>query len=1035
MNPTARREWKHRQQFSEQRSLRNAVIGVLFLLTGQVLALDPDTALEHYSMQAWYSDDGLPHNSISSMAQTKDGYLWFATWNGLAKYNGREFKIFDSKSHQEFSGNAIRAISADAEGRLLIASARSGLLIYQNDQFRKLDQSQGLPSDALMSLQITNSGSVWVGTQGRGIARLADIGGSKFDPILVDNILGKAWVQASLQDADGTLWIGTTRGLYQYRNARLAAIPLQSNMGAEPSIYAILRDRDGVLWIGGEQGLYQLRAGPDQALSFVPFVLSLHPNSTAKIAVQSLYQDRGGSLWIGTQSAGVFRKYGDRLEQLSTLQGLTNNRVLSILQDREGSVWIGTNSGLVRLSDSGFVRISKQHGLSDDFVRSIGPGNQSGLAGMWVGTSLGVNFVHDGKIQKLAASPIDSLSITSVLQSKDGALFVGTYDSGLWMRSADQQAPSQWRQWRAGDNALPHDQVRAIMQTRNGDVWVGTAQGAVRLRLKAANWQIEGKLVAREQLRSSYIVSLMESADSRIWLGTSDGFLVLPSDAAYLPDSDLFDLRQAQQFGSEQQFPAQDVFDFHQDATGTVWMATNKGLVRFAERQFQLFGSDAGMPVETIFGVFEDRSGNFWLTSNDGLLQLPRAQIDAYIAKPGQRLQPNIFGRADGMSAAQVNGSSDPSGFFDSREQLWLPTARGVTVLQTNRLGKQIKPPVPVVIESVLIDQLEQDLRRPIATESGARRYEVNFAGLSFVAPERLRYRYRLNGYEADWFAAGGERRALFTNLPPGQFRFEVQAAPENGEFGEAQSIQLDVQPRLIERRWFWFVLVGLTLAIGSWLVRLLLKRHQQRQQVLEALVEKRTHELQERNDVLATADREKTDLLETIQLQSQAFARQAREDYLTSLANRRYFDLRADAAFAVRTERAVATCFAIADVDHFKRINDTFSHDIGDQVLRTVARVIADVVGQDGLAARFGGEEFGIYLQPMTLDQAQLRCERIRQLVSELRFDEAPDLRVTISIGVTDAPRAHNYGRAMIQADALLYQAKGSGRNRVEAG
>jgi diguanylate cyclase (GGDEF)-like protein len=987
------------------------VVLVLSLIALGASALNPDTPLKGYSTRTWYSDDGLPHNTVQAIAQTPDGYLWFGTWNGVARYNGREFKVFNSENSTAFVDNGVRGMVRNTDGALWVTTAGGGANVW-----RGASGWSNVPGNALMALMTTKTGDVWLGSRGQGIM-VRTSGGVERMQITPEQGLGEAWIYGLLEDVDGAVWIASSRGLFRYVTNKLENIGEAQGLPPGAAAYALLRDHKGVLWLGTEAGLYRLRAGDSAGIHFEASKVPLHST------VQCLSEDRNGNLWIGTQSAGLWRLKGDAYESLMVDHGLTNNRVLSIYEDQEGSLWVGTNSGLMRFSDSGFTRISRRDGLGDEFVRSITPATQ----GMWVGTSDGLNLVgtdanENMQVQRLEGTPVSHASVLSVLQTRDQSLWVGTYDNGLWLRTG-----ARWQQFSRSDESLPHNQVRALLQASDDAVWVGTARGVLRLVKVGSAYQEATQILRSQAFPSTYVMSFMEARDHRLWVGTGDGFFILPA-----PVNGKIDLAATVHFRHGTRFPAANVFDFHEDAAGVVWLATELGLVRFVAEKFTVFGRAAGLPTNAVFSISEDASDELWLTSNDGLIRLSREQIEAYERQPTLKLAPQLYNRTDGMSAAQINGSSMPSAAFAPDGTLWLPTARGVTVLSPKRQLAQRSHAVSVVIESVRVDRVEQNPSTEIVAPSSARRYEVEFAGLSYLAPERVHFRYRLNGLEPQWSTLEKGYMAVFTHLPPGDFTFEVQAASTGTEFGESTRLQLRVLPRWNEHWWFWPLLALMTAGLVG--LAFVWKSRQQRARrfALEQQVAERTAELSERNIALAALDQDKSTLLNTIQMQSQAFARQAREDYLTGIANRRYFDLRAASAFAEAQAAERALVVAIVDIDNFKSVNDTCSHEAGDEVLKAVARVLADIVGNDGMAARFGGEEFGVFFNSLSLLEAQPRLEQMRAGIAALRFDSYPNLRVSISAGLTDTTHVRSYERSMARADALLYQAKDLGRNQV---
>jgi diguanylate cyclase (GGDEF)-like protein len=343
----------------------------------------------------------------------------------------------------------------------------------------------------------------------------------------------------------------------------------------------------------------------------------------------------------------------------------------------------------------------------------------------------------------------------------------------------------------------------------------------------------------------------------------------------------------------------------------------------------------------------------------------------------------------------------------------------------------------PVVIEEVLVDDQPVPLQAKLVLPPGTRKLEFHYAGLSFQMPRLLRYRHRLEGVDDTWIERGNQRVAQYTNLAPGSYRFLVtSSAPGLGQGWnrDATTLDIEIEPRIWQHGWFaGLCAIALLLMLFGY-IRWRTASLRSRAVELETVVEQRTRDLREHTSRLLVADEEKTRLVHQLRDKSEAFERQAREDPLTGLANRRSLDERLSQAFetAVRTQQPLS--FALLDIDHFKRINDEYSHAAGDEALRTVARVLDSVLDGDAMLARWGGEEFAVLFPLMTLDQARERCEAARAAIEAMRCDAfAPGFRMTLSGGVSERTGLSHHEKLVSRADQLLYEAKRAGRNRIE--
>lgn len=963
------------------------------------LALDPEQPIGSLQIERWYSDEGLPHNTVHSLAQTRDGYLWLATWEGVARYNGRQFTTFNQDNLPSLKESGFRAVLASADGSLWAASVHDGLYRWHRQRWTQYGTGQPLTSKNLASLADDEKGGVWIGTRDAGAMHLDAAG--KLTVLKPEDGLHDAWVLSFLLEADGGVWIGTAHGLNRYSGGKLAEAGEGLPDGA--AIYDLARDRAGRLWAGTDSGLYF-----HDGKQFVPHRLK----GLAARSVSALLEDRDGNLWVGSQSEGLWRVGSRGVERLTAAQGLSNNRVTGLLEDGEGSLWVATNAGLNRLSDSPFRTYTRFDGLKDDFVRSI----SEGRSGIWIGTSQGLHLLTEQGISLVGAGALSSDSVMAVLETRDDCLWVGTYDGGLNLRLPDGR-------WRLLERAqgLPSNQIRALFEAADGSLWVGTAQGGARIAPGVAALGPDEPLSierfgTREGLPNNYVLSVFQTADGRMLLGTTNGFAEWSAAAG------------VRAFAGRSELPAGEVFAFHEEPDHSVLLGTDAGLVRWAEGKFSAIGVDRGLSDDAVFAITADAHGALFLSTNAGLIRIERSAVAGTAA-----IRPVVYSRADGLAGTQINGSSQPSTWRSRDGHIWLPTARGVSELDLSRGSDSGRGLIPIAIESLRIDGDAVELgAESIEVGPGKRRVRIEFAGLSFLRPDRLRYRYRLIGFDPEWSTPRAETTVDFTNLPPGHYRFEVQAGYESFEGSPIAVLQLRIEPRFWQSVWFLPALAVLALGLVLVLHRFRMLALERRGAELQALVEERTTELTSRNEALEKADRDKSALLNTIQLQAQAFARQAREDGLTGLPNRRHFDQLFAAEFTRQRAQGRTPVAGLADLDLFKTINDEYSHEAGDDVLRAVAAVLERHMQGLGTVARYGGEEFALFFTSAEMERARAVCEAIRAEVAALRFPAYSALRITLSIGLSADPGTINHEKLLAVADRKLYLAKAEGRNQV---
>ncbi len=960
-------------------------------LANPAVALD-QMALDAYAREVWTTRDGLPHNQVNSIAQTPEGYLWFATWEGVVRYNGQEFRAFGRNNVPAMMDSGIRSVTVGPSGALVVATSRGGVSVLRGEEWTTYTTDNGLTQNETYAALEDRAGRIWVASENRGITRLD---GSQATVFNAGNGLPSDVGYALVEDGAGAIWIGTGEGIARLEGERVQAFSVEAGL-PEGAAFSLAVAPDGRLYVGTEKGLYAGRSGRFERVEEVPAV-----------AVASLQVDEQGSLWIGTVNRGLMRLGERGLERFDTSDGLPNNRVASLFADREGSLWVGTNAGLMRFADTPFVTIDSHQGLADDYVRAL---LQTRSGDVLIGSSRGMDFWRDEKVT--STDGLEAESVLSLAEDKAGNIWIGTYSTGLvrWKDGAIQERFTS-------SDVLPSNQVRAVKEGRDGTLWVGTARGLMRRKDG-----VSVSLGEKDGLPRDFVLSLLEAADGSVWVGTSNGAGHVQGDKITALDLSSMD-------------GAQDVFGMHEDEDGTLWFATDRGLVRKRNDALSIVGSLQGLPVDAVFQVVVDNYGNFWLSSNAGVVYVRRDDMESVANGGGMRLDYQQFAEADGMGSAQCNGGAGPAALRAADGSIWVATAKGVAVVQPDQLPRYQLAPPPVVIEGLRVDDANASANGNLVLPPGTRKLELDYVSLSYRTPEQIRYRYRLEGFDNGWVERSTRRNAQYTNLPPGQYRFQVSAAQRgSGWSPETASVNFEIQPRFYQRPWF-LPAAGSLLALFLYgLYRARVSQLQAREAQLSRIVEDRTKALSEKNGELEAKN-------ETIRKQSEIFEQLSRTDALTGLPNRRSMDESLAQAYQDAVLGDQPLCFGLLDIDHFKRINDGFSHDVGDEALRRVAGVMQKEMGREQIGrwrgdervARWGGEEFAILFPHADIAKAVAQAERLRAAIEAIDCtDFAPGLRITASIGVAERTGLSHHERLVSRADERLYQAKHAGRNRV---
>ncbi|MBN7821901.1 ligand-binding sensor domain-containing diguanylate cyclase [Bowmanella yangjiangensis] len=970
--------------------LRIFALACLLNLLNSVFALASDGRLHDFFREQWTTRDGLPHNTINSIAQTKDGYLWFATWEGVSRFNGREFKAFGRGHLTKLPDDGVYTLEQNCDGGLLVASARGGISIQHNGAWQALEIAPAL----IRSMLCDKQGNLWFGTDGAGLVRQDNEGNRTY--FAAEQGLSSLSIFSLQEDAQGRIWVGTANGLFvvdDKQKIRLTEVP---GLPSGP-IFALTLDNQQRLLVGTEAGAY--RQDRDN------FTL-LHGQLT-DIAISKLLMDED-ELWLGTIGHGVYRlgRYG--LEHLGQQDGLPNERITAMFKDSENSLWLGTNGGLFRLRDAAFRTLTQAQGLTDNFVRTVLVDTQQRV---WIGTSKGVNLIDESGIRVLNGERI-SQTILSLAEAPDGGLWVGTFTHGLVKWQDGQEV-----EFIARDDGLLSNEVRAILPAKDGRLWVATASGVNIFKGKQFK-----TLKVEDGLPSDFAVALLETSQHGIWIGTATGVARWQDGKVYPLDISGLD-------------GAQFVFDLYEQADKqALWMATDRGLIRYRYRDGHLaiLGRDIGMPFDKYFQVSEDLLGNLWLSSNRGVLRLSFAQVAGILDGQGGQVEYSLFGESDGMVSAQANGGSNPAMSLNAQGHVWVATSKGASVVKPERLRQFGDYNMPVVIEHVQVDGKDYIPSERLILPEGVSRIEFQFAGLGYVVSQRIRYRTRLDGFDKAWVSRGTHNSAEYTSLAPGEYRFHVMASYPNGEWvGTDAQITFYIPPRVWQRTGFWLALsvvfVLLLIVAVKWRL-LALQRASQR---LQDKVEEQTLALRQQTFSLQQANWDKSQLLEKIRQQAEAFEQQARQDSLTGLANRRAFDEALQREFSRANRQTAPFCLLLLDLDHFKQINDNWSHAAGDAVLQLVANTLRHHSREVDLVARWGGEEFAVLLPNTDREAGVKLAERLRLAVMHINCSEiATGLTLSASLGLAEYRHGQNTEQLLQAADTALYQAKQGGRN-----
>ena len=958
-------------------------------------ALDPSRNVTQYPLDAWGSEQGLPQDTVNAIARTPDGYLWVATQEGLARFDGVEFTTFGHDKTPAIPVDDVNALALAADGTLWIGTDL-GLVSMKEKRFKAHGVKDGLAAPQVLGLCAGPAGEVWAATYGGGLCRLQDghfVAFTNSDGLPDDHVL---WV---FRGRDGTLWAGCSGGkLTRGRDGRFTEVPLPPVGGKSPTPLAAA-EAQGFLWIATDFGL--LRTLGDRIEIFEA------PEVKGE-AVTALLADREGALWAGTATGRLLRFHDGSIQSLSPRQGMPEAPVRVLYEDDDGSLWIGTSGhGLVRLKDGRVTTFDAAEGLSGDAATSI---QEAPGGGLWIGTNGGgLDFLKDGRVTAYrTADGLGSDRVRALLQTREGDLWIGNDVAGLRILRNGSIGV-----FPAG-GGLAGIVVTALLEDRAGAVWIGTAG-------KGLYCYTGGNLThfgAPEGLPDPIVHALLEDSKGRLWVGTEGG-LGLHEGGRF---------RTFTSKGGTCDF----VLSLLEDGEGFLWVGTaGGGLARFDGKSFSNITMSAGLYDNSVFQILEDGSGNFWMSCHRGIFRAARKDILECLEDRRREVACVSYGKHDGMKGLDCAGGLTSTAVRLSDGRLCFATFRGIVFVDPSA-RKVLRSPPPVVVQRLSYDGHFIADPTFINLPLGLRQCEFRYAALDLYSPEKVRYRYRFEGFDPDWVDAGPRRVAYYANLKPGRYVFRVSACCGEGVWNETgATVMVNIPPLFRETIWAYLLAsLGLVLlGVLAYHVRVRALRARQRQLADE--VSRRTGELHEALGALGERTRQ-------LEAANRTLERITTEDTLTGLANRRHGEDCLERGWRRAERLGTPMAMLMVDVDCFKEYNDAYGHQQGDRCLQQVAVHLANAFARaTDVVARMGGDEFCVILENTDFPKAVEMAEKLRSgLESAAIPHEASRVVpvVTVSAGVAaGVPAAGSRPDALLNtADQALYDAKNRGRNRV---
>ena len=584
-----------------------------------------------------------------------------------------------------------------------------------------------------------------------------------------------AAIQTIALDLSGRVWAGMPNGLEICTAGKCDPFNLSGESSAARNVTALALDAAGAMWIGTGAGL--LRYDGARTIAYTS------REGLPSELVQLLVRDREGAVWVGTGS-GIARVADGKIEAFTPKEGFSSNVVLSVLEDREGNLWLGTESGGVDiLRDRTFTTYTAQDGISDDHIRSV---YQDRAGTVWLGTSGGGldRRDKDGFTSLTTSDGLSSNVVLSIASAPNGDLWLGTPD-GL-----NRMHQGKVTVFTSADG-LADDFVRSLFFDAQGSLWIGTRRGLSQLK--------DGKFTtysALDGLGSDLVGSILQSRDGTLWISTLGGLTHL-------------DHGQFTNYAEKDGLSNHTVTALHEDSDGTIWIGTNGGgLNRWRHGVFKAITlKDTALP-ETIYSILEDSAGNLWMSSNQGIFRANRSDLNRYADGAASTVAVTAYGVADGMKVNEASSGGHPAAWRLDNGELWFATLKGAATVDPAHLAVNRVPPL-MSIEQISVDDKPQTVSDTVTIKPGGRRFAFEYAALSFAAPQKVRFKYRLDGFDHAWVEAGALRTAYYTNLPPGRYTFQVLASNNDGVWSTTPaSLAIRLEPYFYQTMWFYLLLI-----------------------------------------------------------------------------------------------------------------------------------------------------------------------------------------------------------------------------------
>lgn len=797
-----------------KKSLRAARVYLFlwgYFLLVPLIALSPHTSINQYKLDLWQSELGFKYQSIYAVQQTRDGYIWLGTLGGLVRFDGIRFRVFNKDNTPGLKDNTIRSLYEDQQGTLWIGTSQGGLSYLKRGEFKSYTLQEYPMLKDISSIFQDRSGVLWFGTMDNGLTCLKD---GKFCTYTVKDGLTSNRVRAFYEDETGVLWIATSVGLTTRAplSGRFTAF-MGKNGRFDKYIISMCRTKNGDFWLGCLDGLYCSKDGKINQYGSKENL----PNPKIKC----LCEDRDQNLWVGTEGGGLLRINRGKIETFSITDGLACGYVFSIHEDRDGNIWIGTlQGGLHRLQETNLAIYTTRNGLSSDVITSLFE-DQSG--DLWIGTQGGgVNRLHAGKLSLeftlKREHPTDK--ITSILKNRIGQFWVGTESSLTLFKDGNIKNIKS-------NDEIFKEYIIDLLEDEKDSILILTNKNLKKFYKE----RTAAILNYKQGLNHQYQCCTIDH-EGVFWIGTYEGGVIR------LKGNEIISF-------TIQKGLAHNVVDcLYEDRDGVLYIGTRGGLSCRIGNKFVNLTTQNGLIDSSVRYIIEDNNNHLWIATRLGICCLDKKELTDFLKGKIDNVHPLIFDDSDGIKSPWSE-----KGIKTRDGKLWFATDKGLVMIDPANIKKNVIPP-PVVIEKLNVDGEEVNVARgPVVIPPGKKRLEFDYTALSFIKPQKIKFKLKLLGYDDNWIDVGDARTTTYTRLAPGKYTFRVIACNADGVWNEqGASLDFYMQPYWYQTKWallsFALLFVSGVFLFVKWRSRQLVKEKER----LEQVVDDRTREIKDKN-------------------------------------------------------------------------------------------------------------------------------------------------------------------------------------------